>query len=168
MKKGMLVLAVLLIIFFISKDLLFIVKPYKKHSISSLLKDKIIKDSLSYEFTTVTINSVSEIYGFKSQPNNVVFGVKYFNADKSCWVKTLVDTPYLLFIGTNKKEGEVIEVLYDKSAGCNTNKNAIYVPNQKDTREVKYIKLIKIGVLSLFIIFLIRDIFFKAKNRTEK
>ncbi|WP_299256658.1 hypothetical protein [uncultured Aquimarina sp.] len=163
MKKGILAFSILLATFFLYKDVLFVIKPYKEPSLSSFLKNKKLKDSLSYKFTTATINSISEIYGFKSTPNKVALGIKYLNKDKSCWIKSVVDTPYLLFIGTTKKEGEVINIIYYKNGNCNDRKKAIYVSNKEDIREVKYIKLIKISALSLFIIFLIRGIFFKQK-----
>ncbi len=167
MKKGILTFSILLGTFFLYKDLLFVVKPYKEPSLSSFLKNKKLKDSLSYELTTAKITFINEIYGLKTQPNKVTLGIKYFNTEKSCWIENMIDAPYLFLIGTLKKEGQNINIVYSKNIDCNVRKNAIYIPSKEDINEIKLIKWIKISLLSIFVGFLTWNVFLKKKIKSK-
>ncbi len=153
--------------FFVLNDIFFIVKPQKYMAEKELQEMGI--DPKKYHKTKAEIVFVNEIYGSRTQPNKVLFGVEYqYKKALSCKAYNVIIIPYLTIIGTTKKEGDVIDIIYDTTKSCNDRINAIYLPTKEDIREIKIIKSIKSVVLMIFILFVCIGTLKKRVKRKDK
>jgi len=168
MKKVMIGCCILLLLYFISNDLIFVAQSYKKPSIESVLPDDKKGDSLSYNISTAEINAITRVNRPRGQSNKIVVNSKFYNINQACWTENLVELPHLLFIGTMKKEGDSINVIYNQNISCKSRENAIYILNHTDYKEIKYFKTLK-AIILLIVVFLITwDTFLKKTIKRKK
>ncbi|WP_299895258.1 hypothetical protein [uncultured Aquimarina sp.] len=165
MKKVILAGSIILLLYFAGNDLFYAFQPYSKFSARSILIDDEKKDSLNHTITSAEIGMINKIHGIKGQSNRILANVKYNNTYQDCLTENVVQLPYLLLIGTTKKEGDSIDIIYNKKVSCNSRKNAIYTLSKQDYKELKYFKLTKALILLLFAIILTWDTFLKTTIR---
>ena len=160
------ILIIAVLSYFLIADGLILKGYYQENTFEHLIEKKVISDSLNWNRKKAKITVVNEIYGRKNFYNKVLLGVEYnFKTSTNRKAYNLIEIPYLLIIGTTKKVGDSVDIIYNDNIEWSERINAIYLPSKKDLLDKKMISGIRLMIMLIFLVLFIRD---ERKKRSLK
>ena len=160
------ILIIAVLSYFLIADGLILKGYYQENTFEHLIEKKVISDSLNWNRKKAKITVVNEIYGRKNFYNKVLLGVEYnFKTSTNRKAYNLIEIPYLLLIGTTKKVGDSVDIIYNDNIEWSERINAIYLPSKKDLLDKKMISGIRLMIMLFFLVLFIRD---ERKKRSLK
>ena len=160
------ILIIAVLSYFLIADGLILKGYYQENTFEHLIEKKVISDSLNWNRKKAKITVVNESYGRKNFYNKVLLGVEYnFKTSTNRKAYNLIEIPYLLLIGTTKKVGDSVDIIYNDNIEWSERINAIYLPSKKDLLDKKMISGIRLMIMLFFLVLFIRD---ERKKRSLK
>ncbi|MGO4920261.1 hypothetical protein [Maribacter spongiicola] len=160
------ILIIAVLSYFLIADGQILKGNYQENTFEHLIEKKVISDSLNWNRKKAKITVVNEIYGRKNFYNKVLLGVEYnFKTSTNRKAYNLIEIPYLLLIGTTKKVGDSVDIIYNDNIEWSERINAIYLPSKKDLLDKKMISGIRLMIMLIFLVLFIRD---ERKKRSLK
>ncbi|AWH72682.1 hypothetical protein DCS32_00390 [Dokdonia sp. Dokd-P16] len=152
------ILIIAVLSYFLIADGLILKDNYHENTFEHLIEKKVISDSLNWNRKKAKITVVSESYGRKHFYNKVLLGVEYnYKTSTNRKAYNLIEIPYLLLIGTTKKVGDSVDIIYNDNIEWSERVNAIYLPSKKDLLDKKMISGIRLLIMLIFLVLFIRD-----------
>ena len=160
------ILIIAVLSYFLIADGQILKVNYQENTFEHLIEKKVISDSLNWNRKKAKITVVNESYGRKNFYNKVLLGVEYnFKTSTNRKAYNLIEIPYLLLIGTTKKVGDSVDIIYNDNIEWSERINAIYLPSKKDLLDKKMISGIRLMIMLFFLVLFIRD---ERKKRSLK